>query len=123
MQDQPSRSTPISLRFIPDAVFVPFLMRPRNAAVAVFHPASPSSVASSPQNSARNSFGSLGISDSGLGERERKPPNDLRCFSLSTFGVVREGDARGGVGARRGGEKVAELIEGDEADGSVGMGG
>lgn len=77
MSNSPSRRVPTSRRLRPDGVLVPFLICPRKILTDEFHPASPFSLASVPQNSARNSLGSLTVSASDLDERERNP-KDLR---------------------------------------------
>lgn len=61
---------------MPASVLVPFLIMLKKLLTPALHPASPSSLASAPQNSSRNSLGSLTSSD--LLDLSEIPKDDFR---------------------------------------------
>jgi hypothetical protein len=86
----PSSKVEISLKFIPASVLVPFLIILRKLTTPDFHPASPSSLASAPQNSSRNSLGNFASSDLLL--FSEMPNEDLRRMTLGEEGESGLGD-------------------------------
>lgn len=92
----------ISLRLRPLGVLVPFLITPEKADMALRQPSSPSSSARVPQNSSKNSLGSLSTSSFFF----PKPKEDLR---LDKVGASGDGGV-GGMGGDLAGQS-GDLLE------------